>query len=79
VRTSLSGSITGLLKSGIGVSVLVVGATHYSPGGRETLPVHIIVYAGLFLSIQETGSLAEVLVNEAGFSQTICSCISGGW
>jgi hypothetical protein len=72
MRTSSSGSITGLLKLGIEVSVLVVGATYYSPGGRETLPVRITVCAGLSISMRSHSPLDEVWLNEVAFGKTIC-------
>jgi hypothetical protein len=72
LRTSLSGSITGLLKSGIGVSVLVVGAIHHSPGGCETRPIGVTVCAGLSISMWSDGPLDEVWLNEVGFGKTIC-------
>jgi hypothetical protein len=54
------------------VSVLVVGATHHSPGGVETLPVRVIVCAGLFISMWSDGPFDEVWLNEVGFGKTIC-------
>jgi hypothetical protein len=55
VRCSLSGSITGLFKSGIDISLMVVGATHHSPGGQDTVPGSVTVSGGLSISIRLDG------------------------
>jgi hypothetical protein len=64
--------------SGIGLSVVVVGVTYYLPGGRQTLPVRIIVYAGLTISMQSDGLLDKVLINKVGFGKILCRVMTIG-
>jgi hypothetical protein len=70
LRTALSRSITELLKSGIGFSVLVVGATHHSPGWQETVPICITVCTELSILMQSDVPLDEVLVTEVRLGKT---------
>jgi hypothetical protein len=64
--------ITRLLKSQIRVSVLVVRATHHSPGWQKTLPVYITLSTRLSISMWLDGPLEEVLVNKVRFGKMIC-------
>jgi hypothetical protein len=72
LRLYSSESITKLLKAGIGVLVLVVGPTHHSPGGQETLPVCITICGRLSISMRSDSPLDKVLGHEVGFGKTIC-------
>jgi hypothetical protein len=61
-----------LLKSGLGVAVLVVAATQYSPGRYNIIPVSVLVCAGLSTTIRSDILLDKVLVKEVGFRKRIC-------
>jgi hypothetical protein len=47
LRPSSSRSLARLLKSSMEVLILGVGVSDHSPGGRETLLVHVIIFPEL--------------------------------
>jgi hypothetical protein len=66
------------MKSGIGVSVLVVGAMHYSLGVGATLSVRITVCFGLCISMWLDGPLDKVWTNEVRIGKIRCRCTMVG-
>jgi hypothetical protein len=69
LKTFSPGFITGLMKSGIRESIIVSRAMDHSPRGRETLPVLSTVCGNLSISIQLSGTLDTVRINQVRFRE----------
>jgi hypothetical protein len=76
---SLSGSITGLRNSYIGLLLLEVDATYHWWGDWETLPVRNIDYIGLSIFIWFDGHLVKVMLVNSRVYKIICGPTTVDW